>query len=59
MKVWELHFCEGSYFMAKEKDTESGIIDNTFTEYIGDITSDKAGIQKILNNLGKLKTTLE
>jgi hypothetical protein len=49
MKIWEIHFCEGSYFMAKIKGSESGIIDNTFTEFIGEFTTNKKGINNILN----------
>jgi hypothetical protein len=57
--TYELHFCEGCYFMAVEKGKESSIIDNTFTEYIGDIKTTQKSIKKILDNLGKLKVELK
>lgn len=50
---YEIHFCEGTYFMAKIVATESGIIDNTFTEFIGEFETNKEGIQLILNMLMK------
>lgn len=57
--IHELHFCEGSYFMSKLKGSEQGIIDNTFTEYIGEFKASKEQMQKILNNLSKLKIGLK
>ncbi len=53
MKRYEIHFCEGSYFMAKETGTECGIIDNTFTEPIGKFETDEKGINLILEMLHK------
>jgi hypothetical protein len=53
MKNWEIHFCEGTYFMAKEVGTSQTIIDNTFTEYIGNVNTDEKGINNILNMLEK------
>lgn len=53
MKKYEIHFCEGSYFMAKEINTECSIIDNTFTEFIGKFETDEKGIQLILSMLHK------
>jgi len=51
MKTYEIHFCEGSYFMAKEKGTEQGIIDNTITEFIGNFETTNKGIINLLQML--------
>lgn len=53
MKNYEIHFAEGSYFIAKEKGTEDVIISNTFTEFIGEFNTDDKGINDILNMLQK------
>lgn len=53
MNTYEVHFCEGSYFMAKIKGTEQGIIDNTFTDFIGYFTRTNEGIIKVLQILGQ------
>lgn len=47
-ECWEIHFCEGSYFMAKREGTESGIIGNTMTELVGKIYTREENIQDIL-----------
>lgn len=53
MYKYEIHFCEGEYFMAKIVDTEQSIIDNTFTEHIGNCLADNEGIINILQMLNK------
>lgn len=57
--VHELYFCEGSYFMSRLKGTEQGIIDNTFTEYIGEFTCTNKEMQIIIDNLSKLSIKLK
>lgn len=52
--IYEIHFCEGQYLMAKEKDSESGVIDNIFTEFIGIIEGSREEVEGLLLTLTKL-----